>query len=122
MLFVMIAHLFILYILKIFKKMIPLTMLMVVKLMYGIITYTSKAIFPVPASHNCGSRLSDRHNSAYIFSLQGLGLSPPLPVQWTPRVLNCPLQSHVQIPVSWTILDVFWGGPFSFPGKTSVDI
>ena len=40
MLFVMIAHLFTLYILEILKKMIPLTMPMVVKLMYGIITYT----------------------------------------------------------------------------------
>ncbi len=40
MLFVMIAHLFTTYIREIFKKTIPLTIPMVVKLIHGIITYT----------------------------------------------------------------------------------
>ncbi len=40
MLFVMIAHLFTTYIREIFKKMIPLTIPMIVKLIHRIITYT----------------------------------------------------------------------------------
>ena len=40
MLFMMIAHLFTIYIREIFKKEIALTMPMAVKLMHGIITYT----------------------------------------------------------------------------------
>ncbi len=64
----------------------------------------NKAIFPAPASHNCGSRLYGRNNSAYISSLQRSVLLLLLPVQRFPRGRNCLLRFHVPIPALLRLL------------------